>query len=208
MSTKPNRVDEALKLPGATEFLNTLTELLDSEEPVAITSLDVDNFLNVNTKYGRDEGDKVLIALGNTLREGLPDGTKLYRYGGDQFTVIFPSDCDKENAFLAMERLRGDCVYIAPDGDKITISVGVAAAPEDGSRYYELLRKAEGAMIRAKLNGRDRVCLAREEKMVVKTTHYTQDQLQRLSKLAKREGTGEAILLREALDALLKKYDV
>ena len=44
--------------------------------------------------------------------------------------------------------------------------------------------------------------------MIPKTSHYTQDQLQRLSKLAAREGIGEAFLLREALDLLLKKYDV
>ena len=48
----------------------------------------------------------------------------------------------------------------------------------------------------------------KEEKMVPKTSHFTQDQLQRLAKLAKREGVGEAILLREGLDLLLKKYDI
>lgn len=48
----------------------------------------------------------------------------------------------------------------------------------------------------------------REEKMIPKTSHYTQEQLQRLGKLSKLEGIGEAILLREALDMLLKKYDV
>ena len=42
--------------------------------------------------------------------------------------------------------------------------------------------------------------------MVPKTSHYTSDQLKRLSALSKREGIGEAILLREALDMLLKKY--
>ena len=45
-------------------------------------------------------------------------------------------------------------------------------------------------------------------KMVPKTSHYTQDQLKRLNLLSKREGIGEAILLREAMDMLLKKYDV
>ena len=50
--------------------------------------------------------------------------------------------------------------------------------------------------------------LAKEEKMVPKTSHYTSDQLKRLSKLSKREGIGEAVLLREALDMLLKRYDV
>ena len=58
------------------------------------------------------------------------------------------------------------------------------------------------------LTGRSRVCLAREEKMVTKTSHYTAEQLQQLTKLSKREGIGEAVLLREALDALLQKYDI
>jgi hypothetical protein len=43
--------------------------------------------------------------------------------------------------------------------------------------------------------------------MVTKTSHYTFEQLKRLSDLAKREGLGEAVLLREALDDILKKYD-
>jgi predicted DNA-binding protein len=50
--------------------------------------------------------------------------------------------------------------------------------------------------------------MAREEKMIPTTSHFTQDQLQRLANLSKREGIGEAILLREALDMLLKKYDI
>ena len=50
--------------------------------------------------------------------------------------------------------------------------------------------------------------MAREEKMIPKTSHYTQEQLQRLGELSKLEGIGEAILLWEALDMLLKKYDV
>jgi hypothetical protein len=43
--------------------------------------------------------------------------------------------------------------------------------------------------------------------MITKTSHYTYEQLQRLAELAKKEGMGEAILLREGLDDLLKKYD-
>ena len=94
-----------------------------------------------------------------------------------------------------------------PDGAKQTITVGMATAGMDASRYAELVRKADSALYRAKVNGRNKVAMAREDKMIPKTSHYTQEQLQRLSKLAKAEGIGEAILLREALDMLLKKYD-
>jgi hypothetical protein len=48
--------------------------------------------------------------------------------------------------------------------------------------------------------------LAQEERMVTKTTHYTQTQLERLAKLAEERNLGEAELLREALDDLLTKY--
>ena len=62
------------------------------------------------------------------------------------------------------------------------------------------------ALHRAKTTGRNKVSLAREERMITKTSHYTQGQLERLSELATREGVGEAVLLREALDDLLRKY--
>ena len=96
---------------------------------------------------------------------------------------------------------------LLPDGSPVTLSAGIAAFPEDGNTYSEIVRKADGAMYRGKLVGHNRVCLAREEKMITKTSHYTADQLKRLTKVSKAEGVGEAVLLREALDTLLRKYD-
>ena len=84
----------------------------------------------------------------------------------------------------------------------------MASYPGDGTGDLDILRKAADAVHRAKAGGRNRVCLAREEKMVTKTSHYTQGQLQRLAKLAAAEGVGEAVLLREALDDLLAKHDL
>jgi predicted signal transduction protein with EAL and GGDEF domain len=72
----------------------------------------------------------------------------------------------------------------------------------------ELLRKADQALYRSKQMGRNQVRLAYEERMLPKTSHYTQTPLERLSRLAEREGVGEVVLLREALDNLLMKYNV
>jgi predicted signal transduction protein with EAL and GGDEF domain len=122
---------------------------------------------------------------------------------------------DKEDAFLLLERVRqafeGERELTA-DGQAVTIcasiSGGVAAFPEDGTTSQDLARKADDAMYRSKAAGRSKVSLAREERMVTKTSHYTQGQLDRLSNLAKREGLGEAVLLREAMDDLLRKYSL
>ena len=114
----------------------------------------------------------------------------------------------KEDIFLLMEDMRKNYDVKLPDGTAMTISIGIATEFENASRYQELVRMADSAMFRAKYNGRNKVALAKEEKMVPKTSHYTQDQLKRLNLLSKREGIGEAILLREAMDMLLKKYDV
>ena len=90
----------------------------------------------------------------------------------------------------------------------VTITGGIASYPIDGTQENEILRKADQALYRAKITGRNTIRLAYEEKMAPKTSHYTLTQLERLSNLAHKEGVGEAVLLREALDDLLIKYEV
>lgn len=208
---KGNRVNEVLQLPLAPEFEADLREAMDCEDsfvPLVLAVLDLDYFLHINEAFGFEFGDELLISLASYIRDALPDCAKLYRIGGDEFGIIFKNDMEKEDVFLWAEKLRSELALTDPNGAAVTITIGIAAAFDDGASYHELVRKADGAMFRGKFSGRSKVCLAKEEKMVTKTSHYTTDQLQRLTKLSKREGIGEAILLREALDILLKKYDV
>jgi hypothetical protein len=69
----------------------------------------------------------------------------------------------------------------------------------------ELFRKADHALYHAKASGRKQIRLAYEEGMIPKTTHYTQTQLERLSKLADERGVNDANLLRETMDDFLTK---
>ncbi len=136
------------------------------------------------------------------------DGSRVCRLGGDEFAVIPPGK-EKEEAFLALEQARQAVQSLEALADIVpppTISIGIATYPDDGMTRQEIVRKADDALYRAKTAGRNRVALAREERKVPKTSHYTQGQLERLSALATKEGVGEAELLREALDDLLKKY--
>ena len=209
---KISAVNDALQFPVGDQFEKDLSEILAASpesmgEITAIALIDCDEFFHINDDFGPDEGDRILIAAGTYLKENLPEEAKIYRIGGDEFGIIFRGSMEKEEIFLLLNDLKSGYSITTPDGVRQTLSVGMATAFEDASRCAELIRKADSALYRAKINGRNRVAMAREEKMVPKTSHYTQDQLQRLAKLAKTEGVGEAILLREALDMLLKKYD-
>ncbi len=209
---KRTTVNDVLKFPVGDQFENDLTELLaeaaeESGETIAIALVDFDNFLHINTDFGIDEGDRVLIDTGRYLKKHAPKEATVYRIGGDEFGIIFKGSMEREEIFLLLNDLRNGFDVKTPDGAAQSITIGMATAFVDASRCAELVRKADGALFRAKRGGRNRVVMAREEKMIPKTSHYTQDQLQRLTALSKEEGIGEAILLREALDMLLKKYD-
>ena len=210
---KLTAVNDALQFPTGDAFENDLDDLLNSDaeangEVIVIALIDCDEFLHINSDFGAEEGDRILIEAGRYIRDSLPEGARVYRIGGDEFGIIFRGTMEREDIFLLLNDLKNRYDVRTPDGVRQTLSIGMATAFEDASRCAELVRKADGALYRAKVSGRDKVTMAREEKMIPKTSHFTQDQLQRLAKLAKREGVGEAILLREALDLLLKKYDI
>lgn len=208
MDKKSNKVNEALAFPLGEQFTKELEAALESAGALAIAMVDMDHFDAVNRDLGRDEGDRVLIETGLYLKGGLPKNAAVYRYGGDEFGIILSGDAEKEDVFVLLEKIRAAYAIKLPDGSAMTFTAGIACAPDDAAGAGELIRKAEGAMYRGKTAGGNRVCFPREDKMVPKTTHYTAEQLKRLTKLSGREGVGEAALLREALDALLKKYDV
>jgi diguanylate cyclase (GGDEF)-like protein len=210
---KITAVNDALKFPTGDAFEEEVNSILNSDaeangEVVAIALTDCDKFDHINKDFGREEGDRVLIEAGKYIRDSLPEGAKVYRIGGDEFAILFRGTQEREEIFLFLNELKNNYSVKTPDGVRQTFTIGMATAFEDANRCAELIRKADGALYRAKVAGGNKVAMAKEEKMVPKTSHFTQDQLQRLAKLSKREGVGEAILLREGLDLLLKKYDI
>jgi diguanylate cyclase (GGDEF)-like protein len=183
--------------------------LIDSEvrnEDMTLVMIDIDNFKLVNDNYGHETGDEVLKEIAKILF-GIGAEHKTYRYSGDQFALLFPS-CEKETVFLIMEEIRKKIAAASHcSRTSSTISAGVATYSEDGTNDVEIIRKAEGALYRAKTSGRNKVALAKEEKLVTKTAHYTVEQLKRLQELSEKKYISEAALMREALDELLKKYN-
>jgi diguanylate cyclase (GGDEF)-like protein len=183
-----------------------------NDRPLSLAFLDIDHFKRLNDSLGHESGDVIIKAVGDVIQRVAGEHALTCRYGGEEYTVIFP-DMEREQAFLIIERARAEIAQLKSmsDGKKkvnaqLTVSGGIAAFPIDAQEENELLRKADQALYKAKATGRNKIVLSYEEKMSPKTSHYTLTQLERLSELAKEQGVGEAVLLREALDNLLSKY--
>ncbi len=183
------------------------------EAGFSIAILDVDLFGRFNEDFGDAQGDGVMERLCENAAAAFGELGRTYRYGGDALGMLWPK-VEKEQALLRLEeyRIRFKRIFAGTfEGHAapyaLTFSAGVAACPEDGGTARELLLRASEALYRAKVSGRDKICLSREEKMVTKTSHYLQGQLMGLRRLAEREGYSEATLLREALNDVLRKYN-
>jgi diguanylate cyclase (GGDEF)-like protein len=189
-------------------FLADLDGLLHhGNAPLALALTDLDGFAAVNDSYGRDAGDAVLAAWNRVLEANVPNGGSVVRLGGDEFVVVLPGT-SAENAVVLLEEVRGHFSSMSLEGIPVALSAsaGIAANPPHGTTAEELWRAAGEALMRAKRDGRDRVALHIEEKMVLKSNYYSKANLERLAKLSSATDRTEASLLREALDDLLYKH--
>jgi diguanylate cyclase (GGDEF)-like protein len=178
-------------------------------KPLSLAIIDIDGLKGINDEYGHIVGDVALKMVADKIKELAGEGAITSRFGGDEFAILFP-DTEREQAFLTLERIRAEIEkqQVPRAGVEITVRGGLATYPVDGRSEREIMRKADQALYASLITGRNRICLARDERKVTKTTHYTPTQLERLEKLAIDIDVGEAELLREALDDLLSKYDV
>ena len=191
-----------------TQFLADLeSQLHHGNAPLALALTDLDGFATINDRYGRDAGDAVLAAWDRVLVANIPGDGSVARLGGDEFVVVLPG-VSGENAVVLLEELRGHFSTVVIKGvpAPLSASVGIASNPPHGATAEELWRAAGEALMRAKRNGRDRVAMYVEEKMILKSNYYSKANLERLAKLSSATDRTEASLLREALDDLLDKH--
>jgi len=132
-----------------------------SRRPVSVLLLDLDHFKQVNDVFGHAEGDNVLAAVGVTLRSTIREGDFCGRFGGEEFVVVLP-DTDLESAAIVAEKIRVgvEGIRVPSVQREITISVGVATAPDHGTEPATVTRVADRALYAAKAGGRNRVELA------------------------------------------------
>jgi len=145
------------------DLKNRLNEAIRYVKSLSLLMIDIDYFKKYNDHYGHQMGDMVLKKIGGIFIENKRSVDRIYRYGGEEFSVIC-SETNKENARIFAERLRevidrgkfeGE-EKIKPGGN-LTISVGVSNFPFDATKIEHLIKYADDALYRAKAEGRNRV---------------------------------------------------
>lgn len=128
---------------------------------MGILILDLDHFKSFNDTYGHEAGDMVLRETAACLVKNVRAEDFVCRFGGEEFVVILPTAV-VESSRVRAERIRSKIkeLTVLHQGKSlgmITVSIGVAAFPMNGGSPKELLAAADGALYRAKREGRDRV---------------------------------------------------
>lgn len=145
----------------------------------AIAMLDIDFFKKFNDRFGHDVGDQVLCMVASHLRR-VGGGGKPFRYGGEEFTILFAGKT-REEAMLLLEELRQDIeasrfglrgknrpkkppkklkkTRVQPKTVSVTISIGVAEPDSHSCKPASVMKAADQALYRAKKRGRNRIAI-------------------------------------------------
>ena len=139
-------------------LLKRIIEANLRKEQFSILLIDIDHFKKINDKYGHLWGDEFLKYISSTLRLTLQDKGFIFRYGGDEFVVLFSSPDPKEAFLLAKQFnlvMRSRPFLFNGHLFRITLSCGLATYPDDAKGADDLLKLADKALYFSKRFGRN-----------------------------------------------------
>lgn len=158
--------DTLTNLPNRTMFVQKLSEYVrlangdtNSMSRLAILTIDLDHFKDVNDSMGHNVGDAILGAVGRRLKAALPEDTLVARSGEDEFAITYPLSEGGLTAKEVGEKVR-DIIIQNPfkvfnESFQIRASIGVSTFPDDAMDPNQVLKNADIALNRAKEDGRD-----------------------------------------------------
>src|SRR5712691_4152684 len=159
---------------------------------VAVLFIDLDRFKTINDTLGHDVADALLVEIAQRLRSCVRQTDTVARHGGDEFTIILPDLHQPEDAAQVAEKILErviEPVVVGTNSIEISVSIGIAIHPYDGTDIETLLRNADDAMYRAKQAGRNNYQLCTEE---MKTRATERSSMQ--SRLRKAMDNDELVL--------------
>jgi diguanylate cyclase (GGDEF)-like protein len=160
------RQDALTGLPNRLLFLERLEQAAararNPEDRFTVLMLDLDQFKTINDTLGHGPGDILLRSVAQRLRSCTQPADTVARLGGDEFAILQVSKMDQSMAAIA---LASDIISALSqpynlDGQEVVIgtSIGIATAPEHGASSEELLARADLALYRSKITGRNDYC--------------------------------------------------
>ena len=157
--------DDCTGLYNARQLFTALAEEVNRAErfgyEFSLLFLDLDYFKSVNDEYGHLVGSRLLGQVGQCLRENLRVVDAVFRYGGDEFSILL-SQTSKEGALLVARRLMkvfhtrhwlaGEAVSLS-----VRASIGIATYPADAITPQAIVQRADEMMYQVKQVGRDNI---------------------------------------------------
>ncbi len=141
--------------------MNKLTSHENEKNPIPFSflMLDLDFFKKINDTYGHVVGDYVLTQVGKLLSQKSPKKALPVRYGGEEFALLLPG-LGKQEAVALAEKIRlafqEKRLAVRRQQITVTVSIGVAAYPEDSADPKELVKRADERLYAAKSEGRNK----------------------------------------------------
>jgi diguanylate cyclase (GGDEF)-like protein len=154
--------DELTRLANRRRFTESLrmemARMRRSETPLSLIMADADHLKAINDAHGHPAGDAAIRHVADAIRRGGRETDMAARLGGEEFALLLPGT-DAVGAVKAAERIRKALASSAiPTVGTVTVSMGVATAPEDAAAEEELVRVADARLYAAKARGRNQVC--------------------------------------------------
>lgn len=150
-------VDCLTSLPNRRHFMRKLARALAGAKPrnrpLAVLFLDIDDFKQINDRYGHETGDKLLRIVARRLTHCVRNDDLVGRLGGDEFACMLTGDASREKVeHVAAKLLDALSAPAMIGGVQLSArpSVGIALFPGDGTTSADLLRRADAAMYHAK----------------------------------------------------------
>ena len=145
------------------ELLNLARKTKDKEPALLI--VDIDNFKQINDRYGHLYGDTVIVSMADALQRVFGEDAAVGRFGGDEFTVflLHAEKQQLEEKIIQLREIYDKEIAETEDGRKITCSVGAARYGVDGVTVQELINSADSALYYIKENGRNGYAICTEQ---------------------------------------------
>ncbi|MCL2051509.1 MAG: diguanylate cyclase [Lachnospiraceae bacterium] len=161
-------IDQLTKVPNRQrlkEDFQALEDKILAGQAIGVVAIfDMDNFKNVNDRYGHNTGDLMLRRLAEHIQDDKEFEGHLYRLGGDEFVLLFAEQAGKFESEDMMKKHFQELLkkalraYTLPNiAVSCTLSIGAAMFPRHGNDMSDILRKADIALYQAKAGGRNQV---------------------------------------------------